>query len=65
MITFIHKNILILLLFVIFLITISIEYKKYEELTNEEIYETKVSILNIYDKNDYQVLKLKADNFIF
>lgn len=65
MITFIHKNILILLLFVIFLITISIEYKKYEELTNEEIYETKVSILNIYDKNDYQVLKLKADNFTF
>ena len=54
-----------LLLFFIFLINISIEHKKYEELTYEEIFETKVSVLNIYDKKDYQVLKLKADNFIF
>jgi competence protein ComEC len=65
MITFINKYRLFLLLFLIFLINISIEHKKYEELTNEEIYETKVSVLNIYDKKDYQVLKLKADNFIF
>ena len=65
MITFINKYRLFLLLFFIFLINISIEHKKYEELTNEEIYETRVSILNIYDKKDYQVLKLKADNFIF
>ena len=65
MITFINKYRLFLLLFFIFLINISIEHKKYEELTYEEIYETKVSILNIYDKKDYQVLKLKADNFIF
>jgi competence protein ComEC len=65
MITFTNKYRLFLLLFLIFLINISIEYKKYEELTNEEIYETKVSVLNIYDKKDYQVLKLKADNFVF
>ena len=65
MITFINKYRLFLLLFFIFLINISIEHKKYEELTYEEIYETKVSVLNIYDKKDYQVLKLKADNFIF
>ena len=65
MITFINKYRLFLLLFFIFLINISIEHKKYEELTYEEIFETKVSVLNIYDKKDYQVLKLKADNFIF
>ena len=65
MITFIYKYRLFLLFFLILLINISIEHKKYEELTNEEIYETRVSILNIYDKKDYQVLKLKADNFIF
>ena len=65
MITFINKYRLFLLLFFIFLINISIEYKKYEELAYEEIFETKVSVLNIYDKKDYQVLKLKADNFIF
>ena len=65
MITFINKNRLFLLLFLVFLINISIEHKKYEELISEEIYESKVSILNIYDKKDYQVLKLKADNFIF
>ena len=65
MITFIYKYRLSLLFFLILLINISIEHKKYEELTNEEIYETRVSILNIYDKKDYQVLKLKADNFIF
>ena len=45
MITFINKYRLFLLLFFIFLINISIEHKKYEELTYEEIYETKVSIL--------------------
>jgi competence protein ComEC len=52
-------------LIVIFLINISIEYKKYEELINEEIFEAKVTVLNIYDKDDYQVLKLKANNFTF
>lgn len=64
MITFMNKNRLVLLLLFIFLINISIEHKKYEEIISEEIYESKVSILNIYDKNDYQVLKLKANNFI-
>lgn len=64
MITFMNKNRLFLLLLFIFLINISIEHKKYEEIISEEIYESKVSILNIYDKNDYQVLKLKANNFI-
>lgn len=65
MITFIDKNKLFLILLIVFLINVSIEYKKYEDLINEEIYESQVNILNIYDKKDYQVLKLKADNFIF
>jgi competence protein ComEC len=56
---------LILILILIFLINISIEYSKYLELIDEEIYETKVEVLNIYEKPTYKILRLKAKNFDF
>ena len=65
MITLLHKSNILLVLIGIFIINISIEYKKYEELIYEEIFESKVEVVNIYDKKDYQVLKLKAENFSF
>ena len=53
------------LLFVIFSISLSIEYSKYQELVYEEVYETKVEVINIYKKEKYDVLKLKSKNFDF
>ena len=59
-------NIIIIVSFLfIFLINISIEYKKYQELIDEEVYETKVEVLNIYEKEKYNILRLKAKNFDF
>lgn len=60
-----NLSVFVLMIFFIFLINLSIEYSVYQELVDEEIYETKVEILNIYEKNKYNVLKLKNNNFIF
>lgn len=44
-----NKQILaIVLLLFVFLINLSIEYTKYLDFIDEEIYETKVEVLNIY-----------------
>ena len=58
-----HK--LLLVLITILLINISIEYSKYQELIDDEVYETKVKVLNIYPKKDYNILRLSASNFDF
>ena len=58
-----HK--LLLVLIIILLINISIEYSKYQELIDDEVYETKVKVLNIYPKKDYNILRLSASNFDF
>lgn len=55
----------IIFILMIFTINLSIEYSKYQELVDEEIYETKVQVLNIYKKEKFYVLKLKANNFQF
>ena len=56
---------LFLLLSALFFINLSIEYSKYLELINEEVYETKAKILNIYEKPNYNILRLSAENFDF
>ena len=55
----------IILLIFIFLINLSIEYSKYLDFIDEEIYETKVEVLNIYEKPTNNILRLKAQNFDF
>lgn len=55
----------IILLIFIFLINLSIEYNKYLDFIDEEIYETNVEVLNIYEKPTYNILRLKAQNFEF
>ena len=59
-----HIITIIILLF-IFAINISIEYSKYLDFTNEEIFETKVEVLNVYEKPKYNILRLKAVDFSF
>ena len=56
-----NKQILaILLLNLIFLISLSIEYSKYLDLTSEEIYETEVEVLNIYEKTTNGELEFRS-----
>lgn len=55
----------IALLFIVFIISLSIEYSKFKELIYEEVYETKVDVINIYKKEKYDVLKLSSKNFDF
>jgi competence protein ComEC len=49
----------------VFIINISIEYSKYKELIYEEVYESKVEVLNIYEKTNHDIFKLKDKNFTF
>ncbi|WP_151951139.1 ComEC/Rec2 family competence protein [Aliarcobacter butzleri] len=55
----------IFILFFALLINILLEYGKYLEFIDEEVFETKVEILNIYQKDDFDILKLKSSNFEF
>jgi len=52
-------------LFLIFLINISIEYSKYKEMVYEEVYESQFEIINVYKKENVNVLKLKNRDFQF
>lgn len=56
---------LTLFLLFIFLINLSIEYNKYLDLIDEEVYEVKVEVLNIYEKPTNNILRLKSQNFDF
>ncbi|MDY3204205.1 MAG: ComEC/Rec2 family competence protein [Arcobacter sp.] len=55
----------VVILIFIFFISLSIEYSKYLDFKDEEIFETKAEILNIYEKSTYNILRLKAENFDF
>ncbi|MCT7617158.1 ComEC/Rec2 family competence protein [Aliarcobacter butzleri] len=55
----------IFILFFALLINILLEYSKYLEFIDEEVFETKVEVLNIYQKDDKDILKLKSSNFEF
>ncbi|MCT7912377.1 ComEC/Rec2 family competence protein [Arcobacter lacus] len=55
----------IFILFFALLINILFEYGKYLEFIDEEVFETKVEVLNIYQKDNFDILKLKTSNFEF
>ena len=59
------KLALIFFLIFIFLINLSIEYNKYLDFIDEEVYEVKAEVLNIYEKSTNNILRLKAQNFDF
>ncbi len=48
---------------IIFFTNIFLYFLDYKKFSSEEIYQTKATILNIYPKQNYQVLKLETDNF--
>lgn len=53
------------LLITIFSFTISYEYFKYKDFTKEELYLDTYSVLNIYEKEDFLVLKLQNEKLSF
>jgi len=59
------KSIFFLLLLFIFTINLSISFSKYKELVYEEVYEVEAKVVNIYKKNDYDILKLKTEDYVF
>ena len=59
------KLALIFFLIFIFLINLSIEYNKYLDFIDEEVYEVKAEVLNIYEKPKNNILRLKTQNFDF
>jgi len=54
-----------LILLSIFSINIFFQYYSYKDFKSEEIYTTKATVINIYNKQKYKILKLKTHNFIF
>ena len=63
----ISKNSLFFTLFLLFVFMINIlfNYLSYKELKKEYIFETKAEVLNIYPKENFDVIKLKGDGFEF
>lgn len=59
------RIILILSLIVMFLLNLCLEYSRYLDLIDEEVYQSKVDIQNVYPKSSYDILKLKSNNFEF
>ncbi len=55
----------LLIILFLFLFNISILYNNYKSFKQDEIIETKATILNIYNKDKYNILKLKSNNFTF
>lgn len=55
----------IFLLFILFILNIFWEYSRFLDFKKEDIFEVKAQILNIYEKDNFNILKLNADKFEF
>ena len=53
------------ILILVFLFNIIHEYFKFKDFTSEEIFQSKFQIMNIYDKEEYLILKLNDKNISF
>jgi len=56
---------IILFFIFIFISNIIFEYYKYKTITKDEIYTTNAKIINIYQKDNYDILKLSNTKFLF
>ncbi|WP_198304447.1 ComEC/Rec2 family competence protein [Arcobacter vandammei] len=55
---------ILLLIFLIF-VNLSIEYSRFMDFKNSDIFELKAEVINIYKKDDFDIIKLKTSNFEF
>ncbi|MEA3553558.1 MAG: ComEC/Rec2 family competence protein [Campylobacterota bacterium] len=53
-----------LFLLFVFLFNLYLNYLNYKEFTKEELFKTNATVLNIYEKKNFIVLKLKTDDFV-
>ncbi len=60
-----ERGYLFLFLFIVFLFNISLNFFQYQKFTTNEIFQTKGEIVNIYDKVDYNILKIHTTDFTF
>ncbi|MEA3513708.1 MAG: ComEC/Rec2 family competence protein [Campylobacterota bacterium] len=51
-------------IFLVFLINIYFQYQNYKTFIKDEVFKTDATIINIYQKEKYYVLKLKSSNFV-
>lgn len=62
-----YNNTIVVVLFfiVIFTVNLSINFLKYLEVSFEEVYKDEVQVINIYEKEDFNVIKLKAKDYSY
>ncbi len=60
-----ERNYFFLFIFFLFLINIYFTFLEYQKFTTNEVFKTKAQIVNIYEKENYNVLKISTDNFTF
>lgn len=56
---------LILFLIICFIFNTIFDYFSYKNFKSENIFETETKIINIYEKDDYDILRLKTKSFEF
>lgn len=60
-----ERKVFFLCIISIFLLTLSFEFRTYKQVIENEVYQTKGTILNIYPKSSHQVIKVKTNYFTF
>ena len=59
-----EKKYFFFVVFLVFTFNLYLNFINYQNFKDEEVFKTDATILNIYKKENYQVLKLKTKNFI-
>ena len=60
-----ERKLFFVVIFVIFLLNLSLDFYNYKKFIKNEVYNTNGVILNIYNKKTYNTLKIKTENFTF
>lgn len=60
-----ERKLFLIITFLVFLLNIYLEFYQYKNFTKNEVYHTDGTILNIYTKKHYSILKIKTENFTF
>jgi len=60
-----QRVLFLLSFFLFFSFNLFLEYNAYQKFIKEEVVQLNTTVLNIYEKSNYKVLKLKHENFTF
>ena len=59
-----EKSYFLFIVLIIFSFNLNLQYNNYTNFKNEEVFQTDATIINIYQKQKYQVLKLQTKEFV-